>query len=90
VNESDEKEILSAEKFRDEMARMALKMDGTCTGEHGVGFGKMHLLKEELGPDAINVMKKLKETLDPNNILNPGKVFGTLPASTHTHTKSKI
>lgn len=50
-------------------------MSGTCTGEHGVGLGKKVLLCEEVGPTAIQVMQGLKEALDPNNLMNPGKIL---------------
>lgn len=56
-------------------ARRALAMDGTCTGEHGVGLGKRALLCEEVGHTAINVMQGLKDALDPKNLMNPGKVL---------------
>ncbi len=48
-------------------------MDGTCTGKHGVGYGKLDFVEAEHGP-AVEVMRGLKRTLDPDNILNPGKV----------------
>ena len=48
---------------------------GTCTGEHGVGQGKMTLLEEQYGGDGIDVMRQIKAALDPLYIMNPGKVF---------------
>lgn len=50
-------------------------MGGTCTGEHGVGLGKRALLSEELGHAAMQVTRSLKHTLDPSNLMNPGKVL---------------
>jgi len=50
-------------------------MGGTCTGEHGIGMGKIELLVEETGENAVKLMKEIKQTLDPNWILNPGKVI---------------
>ncbi|KAJ3070315.1 hypothetical protein HDU99_002702, partial [Rhizoclosmatium hyalinum] len=75
VDKNDKDEIERAKKVRDDMARLALKMQGTCTGEHGVGLGKIHLLEEELGEGALEVMRRVKKALDPKGILNPGKVF---------------
>ena len=49
-------------------------MDGTCTGEHGVGMHKMDFLKQEHGEDALSIMRALKHALDPENLFNPGKI----------------
>jgi D-lactate dehydrogenase (cytochrome) len=53
----------------------ALKLGGTCTGEHGVGLHKMDFLVTETGSGAVNMMRTIKKALDPDNILNPGKIF---------------
>ncbi|KAI1338452.1 glycolate oxidase [Xylariaceae sp. FL0016] len=59
-----------------QMMERALEMDGTISGEHAIGMGKMDCLVDELGGETIDVMKRLKLALDPNWLLNPGKVFG--------------
>uniref|UniRef100_A0A5B6ZLE9 D-lactate dehydrogenase (cytochrome) n=1 Tax=Davidia involucrata TaxID=16924 RepID=A0A5B6ZLE9_DAVIN len=64
-----------AERLNHFMVHTALSMEGTCTGEHGVGTGKMKYLEEELGIEALVTMKRIKVALDPNNIMNPGKLI---------------
>ena len=56
------------------MAR-ALSLEGTCTGEHGVGLHKMDFLRHEAGDGAVQMMRTIKRALDPDNIMNPGKIF---------------
>ncbi|HEX3442655.1 MAG TPA: FAD-linked oxidase C-terminal domain-containing protein, partial [Pseudolabrys sp.] len=56
------------------LVERALAMDGTCTGEHGVGQGKLKYLMAEHGAAALGVMAAIKQALDPQNILNPGKL----------------
>jgi len=57
------------------MVQRALDMEGTCTGDHGVGLGKKESLMLEVGPDTIGVMKSIKQSLDPYWIMNPGKIM---------------
>jgi D-lactate dehydrogenase (cytochrome) len=64
-----------AHDFADRLAQRAIRMDGTSTGEHGVGLGKRDYLLPEHGAVAIEVMRTLKQALDPHNILNPGKIL---------------
>ena len=66
-------EIAEAARLNESMVRRALAMDGTCTGEHGIGWGKMDLLVAEHG-DAVDAMRTLKRAFDPDNIMNPGKI----------------
>jgi D-lactate dehydrogenase (cytochrome) len=64
-----------AEAFHERLVRRALAMDGTCTGEHGVGIGKRHFLVAEHGKAAVEAMRAVKQALDPENLLNPGKIL---------------
>lgn len=68
-------EFEEVEAINGRLVERALAMDGTCTGEHGIGIGKQHWLREELG-DAVEVMRQVKHALDPENLFNPGKIFG--------------
>ncbi|MFC4276954.1 FAD-binding oxidoreductase [Achromobacter aloeverae] len=65
----------ASERINHALVRRAIAADGTCTGEHGVGLHKMQFLEEEHGADALALMRSLKHAFDPNNILNPGKIF---------------
>jgi D-lactate dehydrogenase (cytochrome) len=67
-------EIAEASRLNDRMVTRALEMDGTCTGEHGIGYGKMDFLFAEHG-DAVDVMASIKRAIDPDNLLNPGKIM---------------
>lgn len=73
-NDKDPAEIARTEAFMARLNARALSMEGTCTGEHGVGQGKMSYLEQELG-SAIPLMRSIKKSLDPDNIFNPGKIF---------------
>jgi len=73
-DDKDPASVANVEAFTERLSRRALAMDGTCTGEHGVGQGKMSYLDEELG-GALDVMRSVKKGLDPENIFNPGKIF---------------
>jgi D-lactate dehydrogenase (cytochrome) len=74
VDPDDAEEVARAQRITAEIVRYALGRGGTCTGEHGIGAGKIEYLREQYGP-AVDVMRALKSTLDPNGILNPGKIF---------------
>ena len=68
-------ERVLAEKLNHQLVHRALKLGGTCTGEHGVGLHKMEFLVAETGAGAVTMMRTIKRALDPDNILNPGKIF---------------
>jgi D-lactate dehydrogenase (cytochrome) len=67
-------DIARAESFVQRLNQRALDLDGTCTGEHGIGQGKMAFLEQELG-GAVDLMRQVKQALDPDDIFNPGKIF---------------
>ncbi len=70
----DPEEMARGEEFMHRLVERAQSMGGTCTGEHGIGQGKQKYLEAELGPEAIDAMRALKQALDPQNIFNPGKI----------------
>lgn len=75
VSPDDAAEFSRAEAVNQRMVSRALAMDGTCTGEHGVGLHKMHFLLQEHGATGLELMRQIKSSLDPKNILNPGKLL---------------
>ena len=74
IDRDDPKELAEAERLNERLVMRALAMDGTCTGEHGIGLGKMKFLTAEHG-EGVAVMRQIKKALDPENIMNPGKIF---------------
>jgi D-lactate dehydrogenase (cytochrome) len=74
IDDKDPAEIAKAEAFIERLNARALAMDGTCTGEHGIGQGKQEFLEAELG-GSVDIMRQIKRSLDPKNIFNPGKIF---------------
>lgn len=75
IDPNAEDESSRAGEFSNRLVQRAIDMGGTCTGEHGIGLGKRKYLVVEHGQDAIDVMRSIKQALDPNDILNPGKVL---------------
>ena len=73
IDMDDPAEVSAAEQLSARLAARAIAMDGTCTGEHGIGQGKIGYLESELG-SALDVMRALKRAIDPDNIMNPGKI----------------
>ena len=75
LDPTDPKETELAEKLNHQLVARALRLEGTCTGEHGVGLHKMDFLVTEAGAGAVEMMRTIKRALDPKNIMNPGKIF---------------
>ena len=75
MDPNDPAEIAAVEQLNVQMVQRALRLGGTCTGEHGIGLHKMGYLLEEAGAGAVDMMRSIKRALDPKNIMNPGKVF---------------
>lgn len=74
VDHNDKEEVARANNIHERMVNRALAMEGTCTGEHGIGYGKLDFLVAEHG-EAVSVMRMIKNSLDPDNIMNPGKIL---------------
>jgi D-lactate dehydrogenase (cytochrome) len=74
VDPDDPDEMARSRQVNDRMVLRALALGGTCTGEHGIGYGKLDFLVAEHG-EAVPVMRQIKQALDPDNIMNPGKML---------------
>src|SRR3546814_10009395 len=74
VDPDDSEEMRRAHALNERLIHRTLALGGTCTGEHGIGMGKMEFLTAEHG-DAVGVMRAIKKSLDPDNIMNPGKML---------------
>ncbi len=74
VDKNNAEETERAQALHERMVMRALAMGGTCTGEHGIGYGKLDFLIAEHG-EAVSVMRSIKQALDPDNIMNPGKIL---------------
>jgi glycolate oxidase len=75
TDEKNAAEMANVEKAMGEIFAHAVKLGGTITGEHGVGLAKEPFLPEAIGDASLALMRRLKRTLDPDNLLNPGKIF---------------
>ncbi|KYH24970.1 glycolate oxidase subunit GlcD [Halalkalicoccus paucihalophilus] len=82
VDPEDEEMVARAHELNERVVRKAIALGGSATGEHGVGIGKRKFMDEEHGL-AIDLMRSIKDTFDPNGILNPGKVLPELPTDEH-------
>ncbi len=74
IDPDDAEEMARAKEVNDRMIMRTLALGGTCTGEHGIGYGKLGFLQAEHG-EAVSVMRAVKQALDPENLMNPGKIF---------------
>ncbi|WVO12420.1 hypothetical protein L204_100019 [Cryptococcus depauperatus] len=72
---TSQEELAKVEHAVHEMVERAIRLGGTCTGEHGVGLGKIRYLDTELGTGTVNLMETVKRTFDPFNLMNPGKIY---------------
>eukprot|EP01117_Protostelium_nocturnum_P010765 TRINITY_DN387_c0_g1_i3.p3 TRINITY_DN387_c0_g1~~TRINITY_DN387_c0_g1_i3.p3 ORF type:complete len:504 (+),score=187.75 TRINITY_DN387_c0_g1_i3:225-1736(+) len=75
LDPNDPKDLEETHRLDHRLIERAIKMGGTCTGEHGVGVGKRDYLPLELGEEAVDLMRTIKKAIDPDNIMNPGKVM---------------
>src|SRR5436190_23206979 len=75
LDPNDPREVEEVKALNARLVARALRLGGTCTGEHGIGLGKQKYLLDEHGDDAVAVMRAVKMALDPRNVMNPGKIF---------------
>jgi D-lactate dehydrogenase (cytochrome) len=74
IDPANADELALAKKLNKRLVERAIRMEGTCTGEHGIGLGKQESLRAELGDEVIGVMRDIKRLFDPDDLMNPGKV----------------
>jgi D-lactate dehydrogenase (cytochrome) len=79
LDPNDAQEVAEVKALNARLVERALRLGGTCTGEHGIGLGKQQYLLDEHGADAIDVMRAVKAALDPAGLMNPGKIFSAKP-----------
>src|SRR5690606_31048837 len=75
IDPDNKEESIRAEKCLNEIFDLVIKLNGTLSGEHGVGSEKRAYIHKEIDPPTLTIMKGIKQLFDPNNILNPGKLF---------------
>ncbi len=75
VDAENPEEMAAVAGFLDRLVARALRLGGTCTGEHGIGQKKMRFMESEHGPEALGLMRTLKHAIDPRNLMNPGKLI---------------
>ena len=80
LDPDDADEVARGMAFHDRVVRRALAHGGTCTGEHGVGYGKSRYLEAEHGAAGVRMMQAIKRALDPDDLFNPGKIADAVGA----------
>lgn len=86
-DERDQDEMARAHAFYHDLYEQVLAWGGTVSGEHGIGLAKKEYLARQIGPGGVQVMKRIKQTFDPEGILNPGKIFDEGDPCTHSHVE---
>jgi D-lactate dehydrogenase (cytochrome) len=74
IDQDNADEVARGKALHARLVARAIAMEGTCTGEHGIGTGKIGFLQDELG-DAVDIMRSIKASIDPRGMMNPGKIF---------------